>query len=190
MATSYLLGDPAAILPVGQVERTLVPAAVLVLLVAQPGGFTILLTQRTSHLANHGGQISFPGGRMEATDADPVAAALRETEEEIGIRPDEVEVLGRLDDYITVTGFQVVPIVGMIRPPLTLVPDPFEVAEIFEVPLAFILDQANHQKHSRVTATGERRFYYAMPFEDRYIWGATAGMLVNLYEALSDPCAS
>ncbi len=170
-------------------DRVLVPAAVLVLLVAQADGLSILFTQRTSHLAHHAGQISFPGGRMEAGDADPVAAALRETEEEIGIRPDEVDVLGRLDDYVTVTGFQVTPIVGLIHPPLTLVPDPFEVAEVFEVPLAFILDQGNHQTHSRVTASGERRFYYAMPFQDRYIWGATAGMLVNLYEVLTERCA-
>jgi 8-oxo-dGTP pyrophosphatase MutT (NUDIX family) len=163
----------------------LIPAAVLVPLVQRDDGLTVLLTQRTAHLANHGGQISFPGGRIEPTDTDSTAAALRETQEEIGLMPDCIDVLGRLDDYVTGTGFQVVPVVGLIQPPFTLIPDSFEVEDIFEVPLAFILDPANHQRHSRMAPTGETRFFYAIPFGERYIWGATAAMLVNLYEALT-----
>ncbi len=163
----------------------LVPAAVLVPLVQRDDGLTVLLTQRTAHLANHGGQISFPGGRVEPADTDSTAAALRETQEEIGLSPESVDVLGRLDDCITGTGFQVVPVVGLIHPPFTLVRDSFEVEEIFEVPLAFILDPANHQRHARLMPSGETRHFYAIPFGDRYIWGATAAMLVNLYEALT-----
>jgi 8-oxo-dGTP pyrophosphatase MutT (NUDIX family) len=165
-------------------EKVLVPAAVLVPLIKREEGLSVLLTQRTAHLANHAGQISFPGGRVEAEDPDPIGAALRETEEEIGLAPSEVQILGQLDEYVTGTGFKVFPVVGLIHPPLTLVPDPFEVAEIFEVPLAFVLDPSNHQRHSRVMPTGERRYYYAMPFHERFIWGATAAMLVNLYDVL------
>ena len=166
---------------------TLVPAAVLVPLVCRPDGLSVLLTQRTPHLIHHGGQISFPGGRMEGADASPEAAALRETEEEIGLTPDSVDVLGRLDDYVTVTGFHVVPIVGLLQPPLALIPDPFEVAEVFEVPLRFIMDPANRQCRSRVTDQGVERFFYALTYDGRTIWGATAAMLVNLYEILAAP---
>ncbi|HEX7005547.1 MAG TPA: CoA pyrophosphatase [Alphaproteobacteria bacterium] len=162
--------------------RPLTPAAVLVPLIDR-GALTILLTQRTQHLDAHAGQISFPGGRVEPGDPDPVAAALRETEEEVGIPPDLVEVIGRLDDYITGTGFRVVPVVGVVRPPFQIKPDPFEVADVFEVPLDFVLDPANHEQHSRIVNGIERR-YYVLPYEGRYIWGATAGMLINLYEVL------
>lgn len=162
---------------------TRIPAAVLVPLIEHSEGFTILFTQRTADLKAHGGQISFPGGRVEPDDADVVAAALRESREEIGLVSSEVEVLGRLDPYVTVTGFEVIPIVGAVRPPLQVKADPVEVAEIFEVPLSFFLDPANHQRHSRV-AGGVQRAYYAMPYGDRYIWGATAGMLLNLYDVL------
>ena len=168
----------------------LVRAAVLVPLVRHADGITILLTQRTSHLANHAGQISFPGGRIEDRDADAEAAALRETEEEIGLDRRRVKILGRLDDYVTITGFQVMPLVGVVQPPLDLVPDPFEVAEIFELPLAFVLDPANHQRHSGTSKDGAPRHWYAIPYGERYVWGATAGMLVNLYEVLSGPCGS
>lgn len=161
-----------------------VPAAVLVPLVEHAGGFSVLFTQRNAALKAHAGQISFPGGRVEADDADAVAAALRESREEIGLVAESVEVLGRLDPYVTVTGFEITPIVGAVRPPLDLVPDPVEVDDIFEVPLAFFLDPANHQRHSRVTG-GITRAYYAMPYGERYIWGATAGMLLNLYEVLA-----
>lgn len=161
------------------------PAAVLVPLVDRPGGLTILLTRRTEHLANHAGQISFPGGRLEEEDDGPIACALREAEEETGLPPDRVDVLGTLDDYVTVTNFRIVPVVGLVHPPFDLNPDPFEVAEAFEVPLDFFLDAANHVKVAR-TVEGRPRPYYAMPYGDYYIWGATAGMLLNLYRVLAD----
>lgn len=160
-------------------------AAVLVPLVEYAGGFSLVFTQRTADLKSHGGQISFPGGRIEDSDASAEAAALREAQEEIGLDPGKVEILGRLDAYRTVTGFDITPVVGAIRPPLDLKPDPTEVADIFDVPLAFFLDPANHQRHSRTSPTGAVRAYYAMPYGDRYIWGATAGMLMNLYEVLT-----
>ncbi|MCA0200982.1 MAG: CoA pyrophosphatase [Proteobacteria bacterium] len=166
--------------------ETRIPAAVLVPLIEHSEGFTILFTQRTADLKAHGGQISFPGGRVEPDDEDVIAAALRESHEEIGLASSEVEVLGRLDPYVTVTGYEVIPIVGAVRPPLQVKAAPVEVAEIFEVPLSFFLDPVNHQRHSRVT-NGVTRAYYAMPYGDRYIWGATAGMLLNLYDVLTGP---
>lgn len=163
-------------------QKPLTPAAVLVPLVDR-GAITVLLTQRTDHLGAHAGQISFPGGSIEPSDPDYVAAALRETEEEVGITADRVDVIGRLDDYITGTGFRVAPVVGVVRPPFEVKVDPFEVAEVFEVPLDFVLDPANHEQHARIVNGVERR-YYVLPYEQRYIWGATAGMLINLYEVL------
>ena len=160
------------------------PAAVLIPIVERPEGFTILFTQRTADLKSHAGQISFPGGRIEPADRDAAAGALRETTEEIGLAESFIEVLGRLDPYVTVTGYEITPVVGAVTPPFTLKPDPVEVADIFEVPLAFLLDPANHQRHSRVISEGVARAYYAIPYGDRYIWGATAGMLINLYEVL------
>ncbi|MCH7485568.1 MAG: CoA pyrophosphatase [Proteobacteria bacterium] len=165
-------------------DPPLIPAAVLVPLVDRARGLTVLLTERTEHLADHAGQISFPGGRIEAGDVGPEDAALRETEEETGLSRQRVEVLGRLDTYITRTGFTVTPVVAIANPPLELDPDPREVAAVFEVPLAFFLDAANHRRCSR-PFRGSVRQFYAMPYGDRYIWGATAGMLVNLYERLS-----
>jgi 8-oxo-dGTP pyrophosphatase MutT (NUDIX family) len=162
----------------------LTPAAVLVPLVMQPAGLTVMLTQRTAHLAAHGGQISFPGGRAEPDDADSIAAALRETEEEVGLPRDYVEIVGRLDTYLTSTGFEITPVVGLVRAPYPMRADPFEVAEVFEVPLPFILDPANHQRASR-EYKGRMRHFFVLPYENRYIWGATAGMLVNLAEVLS-----
>jgi len=162
----------------------LTPAAVLVPLVVRPEGLSVLLTQRTQHLAAHAGQISFPGGRQETSDRDSVEAALRETEEEVGLPRDHVEVIGRLDTYITSTGFEVTPVVGLVRAPYPVKLDPFEVAEVFEVPLSFILDSTNHQRHSR-EIRGRRRTFYVLPYRQRYIWGATAGMLVNLAEVLA-----
>jgi 8-oxo-dGTP pyrophosphatase MutT (NUDIX family) len=160
-------------------------AAVLVPLVDRPEGMSVLLTLRNSSLPHHAGQISFPGGRIEAGDASAADTALRETEEEIGLPRAGIEVVGRLDDYITGTGFLVAPIVGLIRPPYTLAPDPSEVEAVFEVPLAFFLDPANHRRESRMFNGVERRFY-AMPYGDKYIWGATAAMLMNLYDLLRD----
>lgn len=163
------------------------PAAVLVPLVEYPDGMTVLLTQRTDHLAHHPGQISFPGGRLEESDNnDAVVCALRETAEEIGLPGERVRVLGRLDDYVTATGFVITPVVGLIRPPFALAPDPFEVAEVFEVPLAFLLDVENHKLHRRVIE-GRHRPFWAMNWEERLIWGATAGILVNLSEVLGRP---
>ncbi len=152
-------------------------AAVLVPLVNRAEGLAVLLTERSADLADHAGQISFPGGRLEPGDRDASAAALRETEEEIGLRRDCVTLLGSLSDYETVTGYRVTPIVGWVEPPFDLKPDPLEVADVFEVPLAFLLDPGNQQRHFRMQ--GEiRRDYFAIPFRERYIWGATAAMLM------------
>jgi len=165
-------------------ERAPTPAAVLVPLVERPDGMTVLLTQRTDHLAHHPGQISFPGGRLEDSDGgDAVVAALRETEEEIGLARHHVNVVGRLDEYVTGTGFVVTPVVGIIAPPFDLSADPFEVAEVFEVPLDFVLEPANHKLHRRVVE-GRHRPFWALTYEERVIWGATAGILVNLSDVL------
>ncbi len=163
--------------------RPLTPAAVLVPLVERAGGLTVLLTRRTDHLHDHAGQISFPGGRCDPGDCDALATALREAEEEVGLPRDRVRPIGRLDTYITRTGFEVVPVVGLVDPPPFLTPDPFEVAELFEVPLEFVVDPANHRRHSRVYA-GRSREFYVLPWQHYYIWGATAGMLVNLSDVL------
>ena len=157
-------------------------AAVLVPVVERDDQLTVLFTRRTAHLHDHAGQISFPGGRAEASES-PLDTALRETEEEIGLARQHVEPLGELSEYVTVTGYRVTPVVGLVRPPFELAPDDFEVAEIFEVPLAFLLDPANHQRNS-VVYEGLHRHYYAMPYGQYYIWGATAGMLMNLYRFL------
>lgn len=163
----------------------LTEAAVLVPLVDRAEGLTTLFTQRTDHLLTHAGQISFPGGHMEEGDISPQETALRETEEEVGLHRRHVEIIGRLDEYVTRTGFSITPVVGIITPPFDIVPDAHEVDEVFEVPLAFLMDPANHERHSR-EVSGLQREFYAMPYKDYYIWGATAGMLINLYEVLSD----
>ena len=168
-------------------ERPLTRAAVLVPLVEQPEGLTVLLTRRSDSLPHHAGQISFPGGCVEPQDADAAAAALREAEEEIGLARERVEIVGRLDTYVTRTGFEVTPVVALVAPPLALAPDPVEVAEAFETPLAFLIDRANHRRDSREYG-GSLRHFYAMPWGRHYIWGATAGMLVNLCDVL-DPGA-
>jgi 8-oxo-dGTP pyrophosphatase MutT (NUDIX family) len=162
-------------------------AAVLVPLVArsQP---TLLLTQRTSHLANHAGQIAFPGGKVDETDAGVVDAALREAEEEIGLTRDFVQVLGTLPVYTTGTAFVITPVVAWVQPGFTLSPNPGEVADVFEVPLSFILDPAHHRRHA-FEFEGVRREWFSMPWQDgpteRYIWGATAGMLRSFYRFLA-----
>ncbi len=158
------------------------PASVLVPVVQRDSGLTILLTRRTAHLYDHAGQISLPGGRSEGNES-PQETALRETAEEIGLHPRHVEVLGFLSDYVTVTGYRVTPVVGLVSPPFELQPDTFEVAEIFEVPLAVLIDPVNHQRN-RVVVQGVERQYYAMPYGPYYIWGATAGMLMNFYSFL------
>ena len=166
-------------------DEILTPAAVLVPLVERDEGLTVMLTKRTAHLAHHPGQISFPGGRLEPEDqGDLTTCALRETEEETGLDRRLVRLLGRLDDYVTGTGFVITPLVGVIDPPFTLAPDSFEVAEVFEVPLAFVLDQTNHELQSR-EVRGFQRPFWALTWQDRLIWGATAGILVNLSEVLA-----
>lgn len=164
-------------------ERKLTPASVLVPIVLRPDAPTVLLTQRTEHLRDHPGQISFPGGRAEPEDASPAHTALREAEEEIGLHAAHIEIAGYLPEYRTITGFSVTPVVAMVTPPFDLRLDTFEVAEAFEVPLAFLLDPANHQKHS-LHHSGKLRYYYAMPYGNYFIWGATAGMIMSLYAAM------
>ncbi len=159
------------------------PAAVLVPLVDREGGFTVMFTRRTAHLAHHAGQISFPGGHVEAGDSGPEDTALRETAEEVGLDRRHVEVIGTLDLYVTRTGFVVTPIVAVVHPPFTTAPDPHEVAEVFEVPLGFLLDPANHRCCS-AEFEGVTRYFYAMPYGRYFIWGATAGMIVNLAQFL------
>jgi 8-oxo-dGTP pyrophosphatase MutT (NUDIX family) len=159
-------------------------AAVLVPMVAHAGQVSLLFTQRTPHLAAHAGQISFPGGRVEAGDASREDTALRETEEEIGLARRHVQVLGTLPEYSIPSGFRITPVVGWIAAPFDTRPDPFEVAEIFEAPLAHFLDPSRYQRHE-YHFNGRHRHYVAIPYEGRYIWGATAGMLLSLARMLS-----
>jgi 8-oxo-dGTP pyrophosphatase MutT (NUDIX family) len=159
------------------------PAAVLVPIVNRQPELTLLLTLRTEHLKRHSGQVAFPGGRIDADDHSVVTAALRETQEETGLSAGFIEPLGYLDGYLTGTGFYVVPVVGLVGSGFEVVPDPHEVAAVFEVPLRFLMTPGNHFRHSREWQ-GRERFYYAMPYEDRYIWGATAGMIKNLYDRM------
>ena len=167
-------------------EGTPVEAAVLVPLVMRPEGLTVLLTQRTAHLNDHAGQISFPGGKIEISDEDAVAAALRETEEETGLSRDFVQVLGGLPRYLTSTGFAITPVTALVEPGFTLSPDTFEVAEIFEVPLSFLTDPANFRLHRAELADGSARQYYSAPWNQYFIWGATAAMLLGMCQILSE----
>jgi 8-oxo-dGTP pyrophosphatase MutT (NUDIX family) len=160
------------------------PASVLVPIVQRQEELKVLFTRRTAHLKSHSGQISFPGGRAEPHDASPEATALREAREEIGLEPQHVEVLGKLSDYHTRTDFRVTPVVGLVAPHFELRLDAYEVDEVFEVPLSFLLDPAHHERHWR-QFQGRRVTYYAIPYRDYYIWGATAGMLVNFYRFLA-----
>jgi len=177
-------GDGAAGAP-----RAPAQAAVLVGLVVREHGLQVMLTRRTDHLRDHAGQISFPGGRSEPEDDSPEATALREAEEEVGLPPDRVELLGRLPDYTTVTQFVVTPVVGLVHPPFELTLDAFEVAEAFEVPLAFLMTPAHHRRHVFQFEGGQRQFL-SMPWRqadaahEYFIWGATAAMLRNLYHFL------
>lgn len=165
-------------------DRAGTPAAVLVPLIDRADGLSVLLTRRTDHLHDHPGQIAFPGGRCEQGDPSPVHTALRETEEEIGLARIHVDVLGTLPRYLTGTGFAVTPVVALVSAPFELRLDAFEVAEAFEVPLDFLLDPLNHRRH-RLEVRGKWREFWAMPFGDYYIWGATAGMMRSFYQYLS-----
>jgi 8-oxo-dGTP pyrophosphatase MutT (NUDIX family) len=158
-------------------------AAVLIPLLLKENGLSVLLTQRTNHLRDHAGQISFPGGRMDPEDLSPDDTALRESQEEIGLDPKRVEIIGYLPQYLTVSGYSVTPVVGLVQAQEEYVLDEFEVADVFEVPLHFLLDPANHQIRLWQSEQGGRRFY-SIPYENRFIWGATAGMLRNLYHLL------
>jgi 8-oxo-dGTP pyrophosphatase MutT (NUDIX family) len=164
--------------------RAPTPASVLIPIVLRPLELTVLLTRRTEHLRSHSGQVSFPGGRFEPDDSSPEATALRETREEIGLELRQIEIIGRLPDYHTRTGYRISPVVALVTPPFELTLDPREVQEAFEVPLSFLLDPANHQRHSR-EFEGREVQYFAMPYGPHCIWGATAALLVNLYRHLS-----
>ena len=166
-------------------DQPLTSASVLVPLVVHADRMTLLLTQRTAHLHDHAGQISFPGGRTDPEDIDTVATALRETEEEIGLARRHIEVIGTLPVYLTGTGFKVTPVVALAHPPFELTADSFEVAEIFEVPMIHLMNGANHERRSAEFPNRPgRRTFYAMPYKGYFIWGATAGMLRNLYHFL------
>jgi 8-oxo-dGTP pyrophosphatase MutT (NUDIX family) len=161
------------------------PAAVLIPIIDRSEPM-VLLTQRTEALANHAGQVAFPGGKIDAADTSPAAAALREAKEEVGLAPALVEPLGYLDLYLSFTGFRILPTVARVKPDFALVLNPWEVTETFEVPLAFLMTPANHQRKSR-DWRGITREFYVIPFENRYIWGITAGIVRNLYERVYGP---
>jgi len=170
-------------------ERTrAIPASVLIAIVLRDSEPTVLVTQRHQRISYPGHWV-FPGGRADADDSTPIETALREAEEEIGLTADFVDVIGNLDIYEVRTGFEVFPVVGLVRTGFDLKLDHDEVADVFEVPLSFVLDPRNHHRQSR-TFYGRQRYFYVLPFEDRYIWGATAGMLINLYEVLTGEKAS
>ena len=172
-------------------SRDLRPAAVMIPLVdTEENGLSVLLTTRTKHLHHHPGQVSLPGGMMDETDGNPIETAIRETREEVGISRQYIDVIGGLDHYPTNTGFIVTPIVGQILPGYSLQPDPFEVDDIFMVPLAFIFDEQNHHQHTYIDRQqpGPQRtgYYYQMDYGDKRIWGVTAAILVNFYKRLKD----
>lgn len=160
-------------------DRRLRPASVLCPLIRRESGLHVILTRRADHLKHHPGQVAFPGGKQEPDDPSPAHAALREAEEEIGLRPEQVELIGSIDGHETVTGFKVTPYVGLVADDFVPVPDPSEVAEVFETPLAYLMDPANHRRSWRMW-NGGRRYFYEMPWEGQRIWGATARMLVGL----------
>jgi 8-oxo-dGTP pyrophosphatase MutT (NUDIX family) len=172
--------------PAAETLRLAKPAAVLIPLIARPGGVTVLLTQRSAGLRQHSGQIAFPGGKIDQEDDGPLGAALRETEEEIGVPRSQVQPLGFLGPYFSSTGFRITPVVGLVAPDIALSLNPREVDRVFETPLAFLMDPANHQTHQR-KFKGELRSYFAMPHGDHYIWGVTAGIIRMLWLRLYAP---
>jgi 8-oxo-dGTP pyrophosphatase MutT (NUDIX family) len=156
-------------------------AAVLIPVIAHPEGVSVLLTERTAHLSAHPGQIAFPGGKIDAGDAGPAAAAIREAGEEVGLDPAAIAIIGYLDPYLSRTGYRILPVLGRLEPGYTLTLNRHEVTEAFEVPLAFLMDTDNHRRGTRAFM-GKERYFYEMPFEERYIWGVTAGIIRALYE--------
>ena len=178
--SASLYGDDDA----GRDAAAVTPASVLVPIVTHAAELTVLFTRRTAQLRRHSGQVSFPGGRAEPEDPTPEHTALRETHEEIGLPPERVEVLARMPEYLTRTGYRVTPVVGLVVPPLELVPDSREVDEVFEVPLEFLLDPRNALRRTR-EIEGRTVGYYVFEYQDRVIWGATAGMIVNLHRMLA-----
>ena len=154
-------------------------------LIEHARGLTLVFTERTDHLPDHPGQVAFPGGRTEPGDRDPAAPALREAHEEVGLAPERVELAGHLGPYVTGTGFRITPVVGFVRPPVAFTPDPYEVAEVFEVPLDFLLDPANRKIESTVWK-GRMRDYYAFDYDGHTIWGVTAGILVSFCDLVSE----
>lgn len=176
-----LLGDPRD--PLVDEDQPIMPAAVLVPIVDRPEP-TVILTLRPDTLRQHAGQIAFPGGRIDPQDDGPVAASLREAHEEIGLPPHEVEIIGMADRYRTITGYEVTPVLGVVRPDVSLIPQPGEVAAIFEAPLDYLL-RPEHQKVRSIQWQGRERSYYEIMWQDRRIWGATAAMIVNLSRRLA-----
>ena len=166
--------------------NSLTEAAVLVPIIDRPDNLTVLFTQRSKKLRDHPGQVSFPGGRTETFDKGPVDTALRESTEDIGLLPKQVEIIGKLDICLTGTGFRVVPIVGIVKPPLQLQLDEFEVADVFEIPLTLLLKPELYRIENLQTESGPVREFYALDYKQWYIWGATARMLVNLRELLTE----
>ncbi|KAF1046079.1 CoA pyrophosphatase [Xylophilus sp.] len=181
--------SPEVVLERWSGDRAPTQAAVLIPIVQRGSGPTVLLTERTAHLSNHSGQVAFPGGRADPTDASPAATALREAHEEVGLEARFAEVIGALPTYRTGTAFVITPVVALVRPDFVLAPNAYEVADVFEVPLVFLADPANHRRHVYEGPDAVRREWFSMPWNDgakeHFIWGATAGMLRNLYRFLS-----
>ena len=171
--------------PLQTAKNPPIPASVLIPIVSRDEGLSMLMTQRTDHLHDHPGQVSFPGGREDEADASPFETALREAEEEIGLHRRHVDIIGTLPHYVTASGYRVTPVVSIVQPPFSIAPEPFEVADVFEVPLSYLMAGANHRLVTADFPQGlGRRTFYAIPYDKYFIWGATAGMLRNLFHFL------
>ncbi len=166
-------------------HSAMIPAAVLFPLIQRESGLHVLFTRRADHLTSHAGQICFPGGRIELHDADVKAAALRETHEEVGIGAEHIQLIGTQPGFITSTGYTMQPVIGLVKPGFVIRPDHSEVAEVFEVPLSYLMDPRQHQLHQATLPDGRQRLYFSMPWNDYFIWGATAALVRNFYHYLS-----